>query len=49
MTDGKDALLHEFRQADTETNQANKALVLKYQTEFEGALSRANLRWLCQQ
>ena len=25
----KDTLLHEFRQAETETNQANKALVLE--------------------
>lgn len=33
----KDALLDEFRQADTETNQANKALVLAYQHALEGA------------
>ena len=35
--DDKDTLLHEFRQAETATNQANKALVLEYQRAFEGA------------
>ncbi len=35
--DDKDTLSHEFRLADTATNQANKALVLEYQKEFGGA------------
>ncbi len=36
MTD-KDTLQYEFRQVETETNQANKALVLAFQAEFERA------------
>lgn len=33
----KDTLLHGFRQAETGTNQANKALVLECQNAFEMA------------
>jgi predicted ester cyclase len=37
MMAGKDALAHEFRKIDIQTNEENKKLVLEFQKEFEGS------------